>query len=185
LPYTEQTIRLSLDCHIPIYVSDALVSRTAYPAARTDFNVLDEQPQQLRRELVNGRESLRLFNESATAFTPCAKPCGSATPGTTAPFGQRTSRGHGNCFWSKYEKIYEENPDIRNYGVERILLALAQRGVEASHSSVRRAMKKGGLLKVPSRRPQGPMNSLPALIETRFVKGCLHKIGPMTDFLQS
>ena len=51
-------------------------------------------------------------------------------------------------------KIYEENPDNRNYGVGRILLALEQRGVNASRSTVRRAMKKGGLLKAPARRPQ-------------------------------
>jgi transposase InsO family protein len=51
-------------------------------------------------------------------------------------------------------KIYEENPDNQNYGVRRILLALKQRGVEASRSSVWRAMKKGGLLKSPSRRSQ-------------------------------
>lgn len=36
----------------------------------------------------------------------------------------------------------------------RILLALEQRGVNASRSTVRRAMKKGGLLKTPARRPQ-------------------------------
>lgn len=35
----------------------------------------------------------------------------------------------------------------------RILLALGQRGVKASRSTVRRAMKKGGLLKAPARRP--------------------------------
>lgn len=52
-------------------------------------------------------------------------------------------------------KIYEEHPDNRNYGVGRILLALNQRGVKASRSTVRRAMKKGGLLKPPVRRPQG------------------------------
>ena len=55
----------------------------------------------------------------------------------------------------KIRKIYEENPDNRNYGVGRILLALAQKGIETSRSSVRRAMKKGGLLRTPARRPQG------------------------------
>ncbi len=37
----------------------------------------------------------------------------------------------------------------------RILLALKQKGVNTSRSTVRRAMKKGGLLKPPARRPQG------------------------------
>ena len=55
----------------------------------------------------------------------------------------------------RIRKIYEENPNNRNYGVGRILLALEQKGVKASRSGVRRAMKKGGLLKPPARRPQG------------------------------
>jgi putative transposase len=38
--------------------------------------------------------------------------------------------------------------------VGRILLALEQKGVNASRSTVRRAMKKGGLLKTPVHRPQ-------------------------------
>ena len=37
----------------------------------------------------------------------------------------------------------------------RILLALEQKGVNVSRFTVRRAMKKGGLLKAPARRPQG------------------------------
>lgn len=53
----------------------------------------------------------------------------------------------------RIRKIYEEHPDNRNYGVGRILLALEQRGVHASRSTVRRAMKKGGLLKAPARKP--------------------------------
>ena len=36
-----------------------------------------------------------------------------------------------------------------------MLLALEQRGVHASRSTVRRTMKKGGLLKPPTRRPNG------------------------------
>jgi transposase InsO family protein len=39
--------------------------------------------------------------------------------------------------------------------VGRILLALEQKGVNVSRFTVRRAMKKGGLLKAPARRPQG------------------------------
>jgi transposase InsO family protein len=54
----------------------------------------------------------------------------------------------------RIRKIYKENPDNRNYGVGRILLALERRGVNASRSTVRRAMKRGGLLKTPARRPQ-------------------------------
>ncbi|BAK99967.1 putative transposase orfB for insertion sequence element [Oscillibacter valericigenes Sjm18-20] len=48
----------------------------------------------------------------------------------------------------KIREIYNENPDNDNYGVGRILLALTQRGIAISRSSVRRAMKREGL---PSR----------------------------------
>ena len=58
------------------------------------------------------------------------------------------------CAGCTIRKIYEENPDNRNYGAGQILLALEQRGVKTSRSGVQRAMKKGGLLKAPARRPQ-------------------------------
>ncbi|BAL01426.1 putative transposase orfB for insertion sequence element [Oscillibacter valericigenes Sjm18-20] len=45
-----------------------------------------------------------------------------------------------------WQEIYNENPDNDNYGVGRILLALTQHGIRESRSSVRRAMKRGGLL---------------------------------------
>ncbi|BAL00703.1 putative transposase orfB for insertion sequence element [Oscillibacter valericigenes Sjm18-20] len=47
-----------------------------------------------------------------------------------------------------WQEIYNENPDNDNYGVGRILLALMQRGIAVSRSSVRRAMNREGL---PSR----------------------------------
>ncbi|MEA4993001.1 MAG: IS3 family transposase [Oscillibacter sp.] len=48
--------------------------------------------------------------------------------------------------------IYAQTPDNRNYGVGRNMLALEQNGVHVSRSSVRRAMKRSGLLKTPCRR---------------------------------
>lgn len=48
--------------------------------------------------------------------------------------------------------IYAQTLDNRNYGVGRIVLALEQNGVHASRSSVRRAMKRGGLLKASCSR---------------------------------
>lgn len=57
-------------------------------------------------------------------------------------------------FLVQIRKVYEENPDNRNYGLGRILLALEQKGVTVSRSVVRRTMKKGGLLKTSGRRPQ-------------------------------
>ena len=53
----------------------------------------------------------------------------------------------------KIQEVYKENPDNDNYGVGRILLALTQRGIAVSRSSVRRTMKRGGLLHRSSRHP--------------------------------
>ena len=53
----------------------------------------------------------------------------------------------------KIREIYKENPNNDNYGVGRILLALTQRGIAVSRSSVRRAMKRGGLLHRAPRHP--------------------------------
>lgn len=47
----------------------------------------------------------------------------------------------------KIKQIYTQHPDNSNYGVERVRLALEQDGVTVSKSTVRRTMKKGGLLK--------------------------------------
>lgn len=52
----------------------------------------------------------------------------------------------------KIREIYAETPDNRNYGIRRIQLALDQRGIHVSHSGVRRAMKRGGLLKAAPHR---------------------------------
>lgn len=56
------------------------------------------------------------------------------------------------------QKIYEildEHPENHNYGIDRILLALNQRGEYPSVSTVIRAMKKGNLLHESHRSPDG------------------------------
>ncbi|MGL4484208.1 MAG: IS3 family transposase, partial [Anaerovoracaceae bacterium] len=55
----------------------------------------------------------------------------------------------------KIREIIAEYPDNDNYGVKRIRLALAQKGIKRSHSTVHRAMKAGKLLKKKKWRPQG------------------------------
>lgn len=52
-------------------------------------------------------------------------------------------------------KILAETPENDNYGVERIKIALDQKGIKVSKSTVRRAMKKGNLLKPNKRSPDG------------------------------
>ena len=56
---------------------------------------------------------------------------------------------------SEIHKILAEHPDNDNYGVERMMLALAQRGISRSYSTVKRAMKNGNLLHESRRSPDG------------------------------
>ena len=46
----------------------------------------------------------------------------------------------------KVKKILEEHPDNRNYGVNRVCLALEQDGVDVSRRTVYRVMKENGWL---------------------------------------
>jgi len=52
----------------------------------------------------------------------------------------------------KIKQVYAKHPDNDNYGVNRVRLALEQNGITVSKSTVRRAMKKGGLIKTSPRR---------------------------------
>lgn len=53
------------------------------------------------------------------------------------------------------QEIIEEYEDNSNYGVQRMVLALAQKEIETSYSTVYRIMKKHGLLKKAKRHPNG------------------------------
>jgi len=55
----------------------------------------------------------------------------------------------------KIKDIIGEHEDNRNYGVQRILLALSQIEITTSYSTVYRIMKKHGLLKKAKRHPNG------------------------------
>lgn len=55
----------------------------------------------------------------------------------------------------KIKEIIGEHEDNSNYGVQRILLALLQIDITTSYSTVRRIMKKHGLLKKAGRHPNG------------------------------
>ena len=58
----------------------------------------------------------------------------------------------------KVKKILEEHPDNRNYGVDRVCLALEQDGVDVSRRTVYRVMKENGSIKdafrMESRKPR-------------------------------
>lgn len=55
----------------------------------------------------------------------------------------------------KIHEILDEHPDNRNYGIERIMTALQQKGHTPSRSTVIRAMRKGNLLHKSHRSPDG------------------------------
>ena len=52
-------------------------------------------------------------------------------------------------------KILDEDEENKNYGVERMKIALEQRGIRRSFSTVRRAMARGNLLHEDRRSPDG------------------------------
>ena len=52
------------------------------------------------------------------------------------------------------KKVIDEHPDNDNYGVERMRLALRQKGIFKSHGTVRAAMRESGFLH-KARRPHG------------------------------
>ena len=52
------------------------------------------------------------------------------------------------------KEIVKEHPDNHNYGVDRILLALLQKGIDISRRTVYRAMQEGGMLH-KKRTPHG------------------------------
>ena len=56
---------------------------------------------------------------------------------------------------AEIHKILAEHPENDNYGVERMMIALAQRGIFRSYSTVKRARKKGNLLHDNRRSPDG------------------------------
>lgn len=52
-------------------------------------------------------------------------------------------------------RILDEDPDNDNYGADRMLIALTQKGIQTSLSSVRRALRNGNLMKPSHRSPDG------------------------------
>jgi transposase InsO family protein len=56
---------------------------------------------------------------------------------------------------AEIHKILAEHPDNDNYGVERMMIALAQKGIIRSYSTVKRAMKQGNLVHESPRSPDG------------------------------
>lgn len=76
----------------------------------------------------------------------------------TGYYKWKRNRNRPKAWQVLLQKIYEildEHPENHNYGIDRILLALNQRGEYPSRSTVIRAMKKGNLLHESHRSPDG------------------------------
>ena len=76
----------------------------------------------------------------------------------TGYYKWKRNRNRPKAWQVLLQKIYEildEHPENHNYGIDRILLALNQRGEHPSRSTVIRAMKKGNLLHESHRSPDG------------------------------
>ena len=56
---------------------------------------------------------------------------------------------------AEIHKILDEDDENKNYGVERMRIALEQRGIKRSFSTVKRAMARGNLLHEDRRSPDG------------------------------
>ena len=56
---------------------------------------------------------------------------------------------------AQMHKILDEDKENRNYGVRRMQIALEQRGIKCSLSTIRRAMARGNLLHEDRRSPDG------------------------------
>ena len=56
---------------------------------------------------------------------------------------------------AQIHQILDEDEENKNYGVKRMHLALEQRGIKRSLSTVRRVMARGNLLHEERRSPDG------------------------------
>ena len=56
---------------------------------------------------------------------------------------------------AQMQEILDEDEENKNYGVRRMQIALEQRGIKRSLSTVRRAMARGNLLHEDRRTPDG------------------------------
>ena len=83
----------------------------------------------------------------------------------------------------KIKEILNEHPDNHNYGVDRILLALLQKGIDVSRRTVYRAMQEGGLLH-KKRTPHGITKATTEIQEQEnLIKRDFHADRPLQKLL--
>ena len=83
----------------------------------------------------------------------------------------------------KIKEIVGEHPDNQNYGVDRILLALLQKGIDVSRRTVYRAMQEGGMLH-KKRTPRGITKATTEVQEQEnLIKRDFHADQPLKKLL--
>lgn len=69
--------------------------------------------------------------------------------------GRKPRTDRDALLWAEMKQVLAQSPENDNYGIDRMRLALLQRGVEASRSRVYRTMKHHGLIHKKARHPNG------------------------------
>nr|WP_281283505.1 IS3 family transposase [Thiospirochaeta perfilievii] len=98
-------------------------------------------------------------DQSVEESIPVIKMCKSLNVSETGFYKWKRNRNRPKA-WQlllvQMHEILDEHPDNENYGIERMQLALKQKGIiKCSRSTVIRAMRKGNLLHKSRRSPNG------------------------------
>lgn len=99
-----------------------------------------------------------ILNDQVENNTPVVKMCSALKVSETGYYKWKRTRNKPRAWQLLLVKIHgilDEHPDNKNYGIERVLIALQQKGETVSRSTVIRAMRKGNLLHKSRRSPNG------------------------------
>lgn len=143
---------------------------------------LTEREKQLMKEIAELKDAMSFFRKRPKKIGACSKFeyifqfkqknfesqlkkdysvkqfCKVLTVSETGFYKWKRNRNKPKAWQILLQKIYEildAHPDNHNYGIDRILLALNQKGEYPSRSTVIRAMKKENLLHESHRSPDG------------------------------
>lgn len=99
-----------------------------------------------------------IFNNQEENKNPVVKMCRALAVSETGYYKWKRTRNKPRAWQLLLVKIHEildEHPDNNNYGIDRVHIALHQKGEKVSRSTVIRAMRKGNLLHKSRRSPNG------------------------------
>ena len=97
-------------------------------------------------------------HQEESKTTPVVKMCKALNVSETGYYKWKRSRNKPRAWQRLLVEIHEildEHPENMNYGINRVHIALEQKSIEVSRSTVIRAMRKGNLLHKSRRSPNG------------------------------